>query len=62
MQEYFAMGGYAAFIWPAYGLTILALIGILWSSLAGLRSAERRAALFEAARPRRRPRRESGTP
>jgi heme exporter protein D len=59
MQGYLAMGGYAAFIWPAYGLTVLALIGILWSSLATLRSAERRAAHFEAARPRRRARRDA---
>jgi heme exporter protein D len=59
MQDYLAMGGYAAFIWPAYGLTVLALIGILWSSLATLRAAERRAARFEAARPRRRARRDA---
>ena len=59
MADYFTMGGYAVFIWPAYGLTFLALIGILWTSLASLRAAERRAALFEAANPRRRARRES---
>ena len=58
MAEYFAMGGYAAFIWPSYGLTALALVGILWSSLAALRAAERRAAAFEAANPRRRARRD----
>ena len=59
MEAYFAMGGYAAFIWPSYGLTVLALIGILWTSLAGLRAAERRAAALEAANPRRRARRGS---
>ena len=59
MAEYLAMGGYAAFIWPAYGLTVLALVGILWSSLASLRAAERRAASFDAARPRRRTRHEA---
>lgn len=26
MAEFFAMGGYAAFLWPAYGLAVLALI------------------------------------
>ena len=57
MAAYFAMGGYAAFVWPAYGITILALLGILWSSLAALRAAERRAAHFDGAGPRRRARR-----
>lgn len=26
MVEYFAMGGYAAFVWTTYGLAVLALI------------------------------------
>jgi heme exporter protein D len=26
MQEFFAMGGYAAYIWPAYGLTLIVLL------------------------------------
>jgi len=59
MAEYLAMGGYAAFVWPAYGVTLLALVGILWSSLASLRAAERRAAQFDALSPRRRARREA---
>ena len=53
MAEFFAMGGYAAFVWPSYAVTILALIGILYTSLRALRTAERRAALFDAANPRR---------
>jgi len=59
MAEYLAMGGYAAFVWPAYGVTLVALVAILWSSLASLRAAERRAAQFDAAKPRRRPRRDA---
>ena len=58
MAQYFAMGGYAAYIWPAYALTLAALIGVLWTSLAALRAAERRAAALDAANPRRRARRE----
>lgn len=37
MSAFFAMGGYAAFVWPAYGLTIVALaatIGIVWRRYA----------------------------
>ena len=26
MSEFFAMGGYAAFVWPSYGLTALVLL------------------------------------
>ncbi|MGH6878702.1 MAG: heme exporter protein CcmD [Rhizomicrobium sp.] len=25
MIHFFAMGGYAAFVWPAYGITLIAL-------------------------------------
>ncbi len=27
MKEFFAMGGYATFVWSSYGLTIMVLIG-----------------------------------
>lgn len=26
MQEFFAMGGYAAFVWPAFGITTAVLV------------------------------------
>ena len=58
MTDYFAMGGYAAFVWPAYGVSILGLGYMLISSLRSLRQAERRAAAYDAARgPRRAARR-----
>jgi heme exporter protein D len=28
LAAYFAMGGYAAFVWPAYGLTAIVLGGL----------------------------------
>ncbi len=32
MAEWFAMGGYAGFIWPVYGATVIALVGLaVWS-------------------------------
>jgi heme exporter protein D len=43
LAEFFAMGGFAEFVWPAYGIAALALIGILTVSLHQLRQA--RAAL-----------------
>jgi heme exporter protein D len=58
MADYFAMGGYAAFVWPAYGVTIVGLAYMLVASLRSLRQAERRAAAYDAARgPRRAARR-----
>jgi heme exporter protein D len=49
LQEFFAMGGYAAFVWPSYAVTLLVLVGNVWLA----RSAHRRAredALRRAAR------------
>jgi heme exporter protein D len=56
MDSFFAMGGYAAFIWPAYGATAAILIGLLVASWRGLRARETELKLAEsahAARPRR---------
>ena len=36
-SDFFAMGGYAAFIWPAYALTAAVLIGLWALSLRSLR-------------------------
>ena len=48
MREFFAMGGYAAFVWPAYLVTLTVLVlNIAWArgSLArALRAAQRRLA------------------
>ena len=32
MQTFFEMGGYAAFVWPAYGVAAVVLIGLLAAS------------------------------
>ncbi|MFD1624647.1 heme exporter protein CcmD [Azospirillum griseum] len=57
MTEFFTMGGYAAFVWPAYGLAALVLIGLLVVSLKGLREAEATVRALEGVRtPRRRAR------
>jgi heme exporter protein D len=38
---FLAMGGDAAFVWPAYGVAALMLVGFAWLSWRRLRSAER---------------------
>ncbi|MGH6969282.1 MAG: heme exporter protein CcmD [Stellaceae bacterium] len=41
MEQFFAMGGYARFVWPAYGVAVIVLVGLLVHSLAGYRRAQR---------------------
>ena len=39
-MEFFRMGGYGAFVWPAYGLAGVVLIAMLVASLRFLRTHE----------------------
>jgi heme exporter protein D len=39
LADFFAMGGYAGFVWPAYGIAALVLIGLLTVSWYQLRQA-----------------------
>jgi len=43
-----AMGGYAAYVWPALGLTALVLSGLLVASLKSVRRREAELARLEA--------------
>lgn len=45
------MGGYGAFVWPAYGLAAVALALLVWQSLTARRAERRRVAALEAAPP-----------
>ncbi|HYD32000.1 MAG TPA: heme exporter protein CcmD [Azospirillaceae bacterium] len=59
MAEFFAMGGYAAYIWPAWGVGALVLAGLLVASLRSLKSREATLKALEESRPRRRRRRDT---
>ncbi|MEM8587526.1 MAG: heme exporter protein CcmD [Pseudomonadota bacterium] len=50
MGTFFDMGGYAAYVWPAYGLATLVVIGLLVLSVRRLRAAQRMLTLLEQAR------------
>jgi heme exporter protein D len=54
MSDILAMGGYAGFIWCAYGAAAVILIGLLIASLRDLRARQAEIAALEAASPRRR--------
>ena len=56
MTEFLHMGGYAGYVWPAYGIAALGLIALVWNSLRGLHASERELAEAEKAAPRRRAR------
>ena len=41
MTEFFAMGGYGAYIWPAYLIAATVMVGLLVQSVHVLRRRER---------------------
>jgi heme exporter protein D len=47
MSGFFAMGGYAAFIWPAYGVSALALVAMVWQSWSAWRAAQKKLRALE---------------
>lgn len=54
MSEFFSMGGYGGFVWSAYGVAALLLIGLAVISLRNLRARQAEVSVLEAASPRRR--------
>lgn len=55
IEEFFDMGGYAAYVWPAIGLTVAVLVGFVVTSVLRLRRTRRHLAALEAARSRPKP-------
>ena len=47
MSEFLHMGGYGMFIWPAYGLAALGMVGLVVASLRNLRANEQALAALE---------------
>jgi heme exporter protein D len=41
MEHFFAMGGYAGFVWPAYGLAVAVIGGMAVASVAAYRRTKR---------------------
>ena len=35
MSDFFAMGGYGAYVWPAFGFAAAVLLGLLWQTWSG---------------------------
>ena len=58
MADFFAMGGYAAYVWPSYGLTAVVMLGLLILSLRELKDNEATLKALETLRPNRRAKRD----
>jgi len=41
LSQFLAMGGYAVFVWPAYALAAVVMIGLLAQTVHALRARER---------------------
>jgi len=54
LLQFLAMGGYARFVWPAYGIAVLALVGMAAISIAAWRRQKRIWDAIEATRPGKR--------
>jgi heme exporter protein D len=48
VREFFAMGGYAVYVWPSYGLTAVVLAALLIGSWRGLRVRQRQLRAIES--------------
>ena len=53
ISEFLGMGGYAGFVWPAFAITAVVLIGLLIASLRTLRMREAELRALEAGSERR---------
>jgi len=49
-MAFFEMGGYAAYVWPAFGAGAVLLIALLVASLRAMRAREAELRALEAAR------------
>jgi heme exporter protein D len=52
MTDFLAMGGYAAYVWTAYGAALAVLVGLTVATLARRRSSRRSLAALEQLRGR----------
>ncbi|MEM6538462.1 MAG: heme exporter protein CcmD [Pseudomonadota bacterium] len=50
MGEFFSMGGYAAFVWPAYGISTVALGGLAFFLARRRANARKRLEALESKR------------
>lgn len=52
VSEFLAMGGYAAYVWTAYGAALVVLVGLVIATVARRRSSRRSLEALEQLRGR----------
>jgi heme exporter protein D len=48
LADFFAMGGYAGYVWPAYGVAAITFMGLLAASWHQLRQAREMLRLYDS--------------
>lgn len=61
IQDYLAMGGYAAFVWPCFAVTLIVMIGLYVASKQRLARLQSEVAALEALDSPRQARRRSSS-
>lgn len=61
IASFFGMGGYAGFVWPAFGIALAVMAGFVIASLRTLRSREATLKTLQASAPERPHRRRAKT-
>ena len=54
VEEFLRMGGYAAYVWPAFGITVVLMVGLFSWSRISLKAAQRTLDLLQNTRRARR--------
>lgn len=62
VEEFFRMGGYAAYVWPAFGVTVILMVGLFSWSRISLKAAQRTLDLLQSTRRARRRDLDTSTP
>jgi heme exporter protein D len=48
MSNFWAMGGYAVYVWPAYGISLFGLAGAVWWTVSAYLRAKATLAALES--------------
>ena len=62
VEEFLRMGGYAAYVWPAFGVTVILMVGLFSWSRISLKAAQRTLDLLQKTRRARRRNLDTTTP
>ena len=62
VEEFLRMGGYAAYVWPAFAVTVILMVGLFSWSRISLKAAQRTLDLLQNTRRARRRELDTTTP